>query len=29
MNDNYTKWLEGEKSWIGEVEKKMKKEAWM
>lgn len=29
MNDNYTKWLEGEKSWIDEVEKKMKREAWM
>lgn len=29
MNDNYTKWMEGEKNWINEVEKKMKKEAWM
>lgn len=26
MNDNYTKWLEGEKNWIDEKEKKYKKD---
>lgn len=26
MSDNYAKWLEGEKNWIDEVEKKYKKD---
>lgn len=29
MNDGYTKWLKGENAWIDQVQKKMKKEAWM